>query len=107
MNRSAVALLDEALALSHAMLARGSEGDWDDVVALEAQRKDMLRSAFAAGAEFDPVGVKQRVEEILALDKQLVSASIKARDAIASELSGFNRGRKAARAYGRVGASPF
>ena len=97
------ALIDEALALTHAMLASGAEGDWDRVIELEPARRERLHRAFQPGAGIDQ-GAAAKAREILALDKQLVAAGVAARDQVAGELAGMNKGRKAAKAYGSIGA---
>ena len=83
------------------MARLGDAGDWDEVIALEPQRRSLLEQAFATHAPADEI-VAERVRAILALDKQLMAQSIEARDRIADELSQASKGRKATSAYHAV-----
>ena len=91
-------LLDQALTLSRQMLALGEEGQWNDVIELEVQRREVLERAFATRNQVNE-SLAQRVREILDLDKGLMEMSLKVRDEVAAELGQFNRSRKASSAY--------
>jgi len=84
------------------MAQLGDAGDWNEVIALEPQRRSLLEQAFATHAPADEI-VAERVRAILALDKQLMAQSIEARDRIAGELSLAAKGRKATNAYQSTG----
>ena len=103
MQRSRHALLDEALAISRRMAELGDQGEWETVVALEAQRRTLLEQAFSTHAPADEF-VGDRVRTILDLDKRLMAQSIEARDRVAREIEQAGRGRKAAPAYQAAGA---
>jgi hypothetical protein len=91
-------LLDQAVAMTHRMQACGSEGRWDEVIALEPQRRSLLEQAFATRDAVDE-RLAARVREILEIDKQLMQYSLKARDQAAEELGLLSRGRKGSNAY--------
>lgn len=91
-------LLDDALAMSERMAKLGDAGDWEAVIALEPERRELLERAFSTHVPADEF-VANRVRAILDLDKQLMAQSVVARDRIATELSTSNKGRKAASAY--------
>ena len=91
-------LLDDALAMSRRMAQLGDDGNWEAVIELEPQRRELLEEAFATHVPADEF-VAQRVRAILDLDKRLMAQSVEARDRIAEELSRTSKGRKAANAY--------
>jgi hypothetical protein len=91
-------LLNDALVMSQRMAALGEDGDWEAVIELEPQRRELLEQAFATHVPADEF-VAQRVRAILDLDKRLMAQSIEARDRIAAELSQASKGRKATTAY--------
>ncbi len=91
-------LLDDALDMSRRMASLGDAGEWDAVIELEPERRNLLERAFATHAPADEI-VAERVRAILDLDKRLMAQSIEARDRIAEELGQTSRGRKAASAY--------
>jgi len=101
MNPSRHQLLDDALMMSRRMSELGEAGDWDEVVTLEPQRRQLLEQAFATHAPADEF-VTERVRAILDLDKHLMARSVEARDRVAEEISRTGRGRKAAGAYNAV-----
>lgn len=98
MTASRHQLLDDALAMSQRMAQLGDAGDWDAVIALEPERRELLEQAFATHVPADDF-VAKRVRAILDLDKRLMAQSTEARDRIAVELSKTSKGRKAANAY--------
>jgi len=91
-------LLDQALTFSQQMCELAEQGDWSEVIQLEAQRRQVLERAFATR---EPVteDLAQRVRAILDLDKGLMDLSLRLRDEAAVELGQFNRSRKASNAY--------
>lgn len=91
-------LLDEAVRQTHQMLALATEDAWQEVVALEAERRALLEQAFATREPLsEPLAA--RVREILELDKVLMEASLRIRDEIGTELGQINRGRRGTEAY--------
>lgn len=102
MTTSRHQLLNDALAMSQRMAALGEAGDWEAVIDLEPQRRELLEQAFATHAPVDSV-IAERVRVILELDRQLMTQSIEARDRVAGEISRASRGRKATNAYQAAG----
>ena len=84
------------------MAELGDAGDWDAVIELEPQRRQLLEQAFATHAPVDEL-IADRVRAILDLDRQLMSQSIAARDQVVAEISRASRGRKATSAYQQAG----
>lgn len=102
MTTSRHQLLNDALAMSQRMAALGAAGDWEAVIDLEPQRRELLEQAFATHAPVDSV-IAERVQGILELDRNLMMQSIEARDWVAGEISRASRGRKATNAYQAAG----
>lgn len=95
-------LLEQALQLSQQMSELAESGDWDAVIELESQRRQLLEQTFATKAPIDEALAKG-IRRILELDKALVGKSLEIRDEVAAELSQFNRERKAVGAYRSAG----
>jgi hypothetical protein len=95
-------LLDDALDLSRRMAELGESGEWESVIALEAERRQLLEQAFATHLPADEI-VADRVKAILEFDRRLMSRSLDARERVAAELAATNKGRKAANAYQAAG----
>lgn len=98
MQAQRIQLLEQALELSRRMGSLGEEGDWEQVIELEPQRRAVLEQAFATRAPVDE-SLAQRVHQILELDRRLMDLSLQARDRAAGELGQLNRSRKARNAY--------
>ena len=96
-------LLDQAIQLSHDMTERGGQGEWSQVIELEARRSALLTQAFADAVPADEAALRQ-IHAILEADKQLMSLSVEARDEAADELANMQRGRKVKQAYRNAGA---
>ena len=91
-------LLDDALRLTHEMLARAGIPDWQMVIHLEVERRQLLERAFATSEPLsEDLAVKVRA--LLALDKRLLEISSDGRDHLAGELSQVNKGSRANHAY--------
>jgi len=96
-------LLDQAVELSRQMAELGAGGDWQQVIALEGQRRTLLDQAFSETLPADEITAGQ-IHAILEADKRLMHVGVEARDEAATELTRIQRGRKVKRAYGRAGA---
>lgn len=95
-------LLDRVLDLSRRMTTAGEAGEWEQVVALEAERSPLLTAAFDRTEAVAPVEAGQ-IQAILACDKQLMGLTLTARDGAAAELGQLQRGRKGTQAYQSAG----
>jgi flagellar protein FliT len=95
MNAVAFCDLDRVLSLTEAMHHAASEGRWDDLTGLEAERDPVLRS----GAMRPARETLESLKSIMLIDgliKDLVSA---ARDETALAIDSSRRVRKAVAAY--------
>jgi hypothetical protein len=85
-----------ALALTRAMLEAARAGDWDQLIALEAERNPLVMQPLAHDAD----GVRQ-LGELLALDRELYALISQARDAAADQWQVEHDRARAIAAYAR------
>jgi bisphosphoglycerate-independent phosphoglycerate mutase (AlkP superfamily) len=88
------------LDLSRTMLAKAQDGLWDEVIALETQRQELIKLFFAepvhqAHAEAVAAGIKT----ILALDEKITELAEVKRFDILQLLQTLEQGKKAVKAY--------
>ncbi len=91
-------LLGEALRQTHRMLELAAQQDWQAVVGLEAERRDLLERAFATREPLTEA-LADCVRQLLDLDKVLLEASVRIRDEVGDELGRLHKGRRGTRAY--------
>jgi hypothetical protein len=84
-----------AMALTQAMLEAARAGDWEQVVALEAERHPLVAPPMA----HDPDSVRQ-LGELLVLDRELCSLVGQARDAAGAQWQAEHDRARAIAAYG-------
>jgi hypothetical protein len=96
-------LVDLALAVTRQMAALGDAGDWEQVVALEIERRGLLEAAFTTRAQVDE-DLAAKVRQLLAIDQELLASARQAQGQLADALTHSNRGRAAATAYRATGA---
>ena len=84
-----------ALALTQAMLEAARAGDWDQLIALEAQRHPLVMQPVAK----DEDSVRQ-LGQLLAIDRELYALIGQARDASAEQWRGEHDRARAIAAYG-------
>ena len=95
--------LDEALALSTAMLESARAQDWIAVANLEVARSALLRQALEA-ADRPPAEVLAVVlPKILECDRELLALGEAARTDVSAKLLEFRQGRRAHAAYSDSG----
>jgi Flagellar protein FliT len=92
--------LQQLVAFSQAMLTKAQAEQWDDVVALEAERRDLIKHFFSeqvdqAQAEVVASGIKA----ILAIDEKLMELGALRRFDIMHVLQDMDQGKKAVKAY--------
>lgn len=96
-------LVDQALALTREMAALGDAGDWEQVIALEIERRGLLEAAFTTRAQVDE-DLAAKVRQLLAIDQELLKGAREAQGRLADALTHANRGRAATTAYRATGA---
>ena len=92
---SAIAL-DEAVRLSERMLAAAREGNWDDLVALEAERGRLLSSSVHALQEG---GAAERIARVIELNAEIIALGETHRDGLMRSFKSNLQRRHAAGAY--------
>lgn len=85
-----------ALALTRAMLEAARAGDWEQLIALEAERQPLIVQPLARNQD----SVRQ-LGELLALDRELYALISRARDAAADQWQVEHDRARAIAAYGR------
>jgi hypothetical protein len=92
------------LELTRAAKERARAGDWGSAVAIEAERRPLIRSFFAQPLPGDARGrVATAIREILASDAGLIALAAAGRSAAAAESTKLRHGRRAAAAYAANG----
>ena len=104
MNAAAVETpLDEALALSAAMLEAARAQDWIAVANLEAARSALLRDALEGSARPSAAELATALPKILDCDRALIELGEAARTEISAKLLEFRQGQRARVAYSDSG----
>ncbi len=95
-------LLNTIVQLSYRMHELAGEGDWDDVVRLEEERRGLIEDCFSKDNPFqDNELAARRIRRILDLDRGLMAMGADHRVELGETMRKVKRGRNAARAYGR------
>ena len=76
------------------MLLAAKEGRWDEIDELEAVWRQAIRNCASNNGLS-----KQRIRQLLDMNNEIIGLIQQRRDYIAHELAGFNKGRKAIKAY--------
>jgi hypothetical protein len=98
------AMIERMLALTRSARERAQAGDWNAVVALEAERRPLIRSFFAAPLPAQGrVRVASAIREMLSSDAGLIALAAAGRDEAAAESRKLRRGRAATAAYAATG----
>jgi len=101
---SADQLLVELVAQSQTIFELATRGEWEEVVKLESERRELIQACFAPNASFDaPQVAAQQIQEIMDIDARVMELGGKARAEAAQALSDIQRGRQAVSAYDKAG----
>ncbi len=89
-------------ALSEKMMGLAREGEWEEIPAIELERRALLESFFntPVSAEEAPE-VAERIRDLLAQDKEMMGMGTEASSQLVSKLNTFATGRKAQQAYAK------
>lgn len=88
---------DEALQLTYAMRAAAQSGDWVEVTDLEEKRRPLLQREVP-----HEVTIAQLVRQILAIDTEISTLALAARNTVAQEWGHARHVREVVKAYGEV-----
>lgn len=92
--------LEAILSLTEFMLGKARAGEWDDVPALERERRACLEAVLAEPVTPEQAGAfRSRLERILELDGELTALAVALRDESAAQLQQIRQGERARAAY--------
>ncbi len=93
--------LARLLRFSRRMMAAARRDAWEEVAALEPDRRRALEKFFAEGMSHQlPVEVvRQALEQMKAMEARMVQRAMAARQAVMGELDGLDASRRAVNAY--------
>lgn len=92
--------LEHLLELSQRLLQQAEAGEWQDVQQIEQQRRPLIHSYFESRpAATLPESDRERVREIIDLDRQVQHLAVACKDEISRHLKQLHQGRSAVAAY--------
>jgi hypothetical protein len=95
--------LQKILQFSQQMLQLAEAEEWEELVELEAERRQLIAATFPLTAKQAAIpSTVTDLEQIIELDHQLMGLCSKARRKIGSVLGKINKGRQATTAYRKV-----
>jgi hypothetical protein len=89
----------QLVALSQAMLAKAEAQLWDDVIVLEAERRQLITQFFLDPIRQDAEVVAAGIQSILAMDEKLIELGALKRFDTLQLLQNLDQGKKAVKAY--------
>ncbi len=94
------ASLDKLVQLSRRMHDLAAVGDWDAVVGLEKERRDLIAACFSGDNPFQDIELAaRRIAQILDLDGRLLEISAAQKTEVGAALNKLQQGRSAISAY--------
>lgn len=93
--------ISDLIQLSQSMLEKAEAGIWEDVISLEAERRQKMDAYFSADAEIldDTAAIKVGIETIQKLDDKLIQLGQNQKKELFQVLQEFDQGKKAVQAY--------
>ncbi len=91
----------EILDLARLMRKLASEGDWESVAVMQHRRQQMLESFFASPVDGHVPELAAAIREMLEIDRFLIEAGRRERDALSESLQGLRQGAAGVAAYER------
>jgi Flagellar protein FliT len=92
--------LQQLIVLSQAMLIKAQEELWEDVIALEVERNELIKLFFSEQVRQDEAAaVAEAIQLILSIDKQVTELGAVRRFDILQILQDLDQGKKAVKAY--------
>jgi hypothetical protein len=100
-----IGFLQQILVLSREMRGRALESDWETVRVLERDRLPLIESCFPLDiAAAEAPSAREMLEEIVEMDKSILSLASAAQQEIGDHLGKVKLGRQANNAYATVGS---
>jgi hypothetical protein len=92
--------IQQLISLSRAMLGKAREESWDDVIALEAERSDLIRLFFLGPVQQRyVVAVASGIQAMMAIDNDIMELGALKKFDLAQTLQSMGQGKKAVKAY--------
>jgi hypothetical protein len=92
--------LQQLISLSRLMLEKALEESWDDVLALEEERSELIRLFFLEPVQQkDADAVAAGIQAIMAIDRDIMALGSLKRLDLAQILKTMEQGKKAVKAY--------
>ena len=90
----------EIIATSEAMLGLAREQQWQQLQQLEVTRRSLLERFFSTPVlESDASGIRQGIQHIMEIDKQIYQMSRQAMEELGQQMDDINKNKKAVSAY--------
>jgi len=92
--------LQNAVVCSQTMLKDAKAGNWEKVFEIEIQRRDLLEKLFSSSRQENNIeDMDDKIRQIIAINKQLETITLKARDSARSDITSISKGRHAVSSY--------
>ena len=102
MTGSPAVQLETILAISKAMLEMAQTGRWDELIEQEHQRDGLIKTFnIPPIANLDTEQTKTQLNQLIELDKEIMSLCNEGKNAIGKALAALQHGREAVNAYAR------
>ncbi len=90
----------ELIEYSHSILKHAEAGEWEQVIAAEATRRQLINSFFSVPSNIsDAPETSRAIRELLQLNNKLEKLTINERDSAKTEARTISKGRRAVNAY--------
>jgi len=94
-----------AIQYSESMLENATMGNWNKVINMEVKRGELLEQLFSGDLKNNVVAdMDTKIQKIIAINQQLETISLHARDNTRNELSSLSKGRQAVNVYAQNSA---
>ena len=82
------------------MLKMANDSNWDELVDIEEQRRNLIHDFFSSPAEIEDVPeITEGTKNILDIDRQIMEMSKNHRDELGTQLSDMKQGSRVSKAY--------
>jgi len=93
--------IENLIQLTQSMLDKAELGIWEDVIALENERSELMNAYFSQEKEYfdDVLAIRVGIEAIQLIDGQLMQLGHKQKKELSQALQELGQGKKAVNAY--------
>jgi len=97
--------LQNVMDCSETMLREAELGDWEKVINIESQRSTLLETLFSSSCQSNNIeGMDEKIKKIIAINTQLETLTLEARDSAGKDISSISKGRQAVDLYAKNSA---